>query len=101
MLTKEEKAQNDILVLDLLTKADGTKIESIRDGLNGYWLLELINDEPFIQRNAMPEEIAAYKLREAERQRIAEELEAEQERLEAQQAAQKATRDSEGIAVLD
>lgn len=74
MLTEAQKAKNNKLVLEVLKRANGDEFEPITQDGNGNWfLMELIDDKPFIQRNAVPAEIEAFRLRDIEREKLAAE----------------------------
>lgn len=91
-LSPEARAKNDTPILTMLTKQDGTEIEPIVGGPGDYWLTELIDDEwqkdrQYLQRNALPEEIEAFHVREKERAaKLAEEKRLEAEKREQDEA---------------
>jgi hypothetical protein len=83
MFTEEQRAEFYAPVLTVLKKSDGTEVEPIIDCSAGFFICELIDDELYLRRNAIPEELDAYYKREEQR---AVEAEKEKERKAAERA---------------
>lgn len=70
MITEEQK--NEAPVLAMLKRKDGTEVEPIIDCSAGFFVCELIDDELYLKRPALPEELDAYRERESAREEAAE-----------------------------